>query len=250
MWLHYIRENMLTRIVDLFYISTQDQIADIFTKVLEKNKFTNLRNEMGIKKSEFMICIPVGRNRSCTWSSENLDPQHKTQCFLYCTKLLVNITPKSRYLPLTIQPSTVYLRTTLMSNSVETWAITIIHQGNRLLRQLPSASPSPIGIRIHEWQISRHQPKKQWRPNNKNQKPSKNIWSYIHETSVPHQMKLSTHHSHHSKEPRKKKIHSPPRISEYQVNVNHQRALDHDGHTSLRTKSKHIPHQNPTHRKL
>nr|PNR43634.1 hypothetical protein PHYPA_016015 [Physcomitrium patens] len=129
MWLHYIRENMLTRIVDLFYISTQDQIADIFTKVLEKNKFTNLRNEMGIKKSEFIICIP---------------------CFLYCTKLLVNITPKSRYLPLTIQPSTVYLRTTLMSNSVETWAITIIHQGNRLLRQLPSASPSPIGIRIHE----------------------------------------------------------------------------------------------------
>nr|PNR53035.1 hypothetical protein PHYPA_009410 [Physcomitrium patens] len=38
-----MRENVLTRIVDLFYISTHDQIADIFTKAKKKNKFVKLR---------------------------------------------------------------------------------------------------------------------------------------------------------------------------------------------------------------
>lgn len=47
-WLHYIRENVLVEIVDLFYIPTQDQVAEILTKALEKRRFTKLRTELGI----------------------------------------------------------------------------------------------------------------------------------------------------------------------------------------------------------
>jgi hypothetical protein len=48
---HYIRENVLTGIVDLFYISTQDQIADILTKPLGRGKFLKFREGLGIRSS-------------------------------------------------------------------------------------------------------------------------------------------------------------------------------------------------------
>nr|PNR50667.1 hypothetical protein PHYPA_009853 [Physcomitrium patens] len=49
MWLHYIWEIVLTGIVDIFYISIHEQIADIFTKATGRNRFVKLRSEMGMR---------------------------------------------------------------------------------------------------------------------------------------------------------------------------------------------------------
>ncbi len=35
---HFIREKVLAGEIDLIYVSTEDQVADIFTKVLEAEK--------------------------------------------------------------------------------------------------------------------------------------------------------------------------------------------------------------------
>ena len=49
LWLHFIRENVVEGTIETLYIQTRDQIADIFTKPLGKQRFTKLRDEMGIK---------------------------------------------------------------------------------------------------------------------------------------------------------------------------------------------------------
>lgn len=49
LWLHFIRENVITGIVDILYIPTRDQIADLLTKPLGKQRFVKLRDELGIK---------------------------------------------------------------------------------------------------------------------------------------------------------------------------------------------------------
>lgn len=41
-WHHYIHEHVLSREVDLFYILTNDQIDDIMTKPLSKQRFQNI----------------------------------------------------------------------------------------------------------------------------------------------------------------------------------------------------------------
>ena len=45
---HYIRENVLTGVVELFYVITHDQIADILTKALGRSKFHHFRKLMGV----------------------------------------------------------------------------------------------------------------------------------------------------------------------------------------------------------
>nr|PNR60691.1 hypothetical protein PHYPA_003484 [Physcomitrium patens] len=45
---HFICENLLTGTVDLFYISTLDQIADTMTKPLTRGKFLKIQDELGI----------------------------------------------------------------------------------------------------------------------------------------------------------------------------------------------------------
>ena len=49
LWLHFIRENVVEDTVETLYIQTCDQITDIFTKPLGKQRFIKLRDEMGIK---------------------------------------------------------------------------------------------------------------------------------------------------------------------------------------------------------
>lgn len=49
LWLHFIGENVLTRVVDIIYIVTCDHIADFFTKPLEKHRFVKLRGKLGIQ---------------------------------------------------------------------------------------------------------------------------------------------------------------------------------------------------------
>jgi len=45
---HFLRDNIEKGIINLEYISTENQIADIFTKPLLKNSFIKLQRELGI----------------------------------------------------------------------------------------------------------------------------------------------------------------------------------------------------------
>ena len=45
---HFIREQLKSGIIDLQYVGTENQLADILTKPLETNRFQNLRDQMGI----------------------------------------------------------------------------------------------------------------------------------------------------------------------------------------------------------
>jgi hypothetical protein len=47
-WQHYIRENVSLGVVDIFLVSTRDQVADILTKPLDKSKFTKFKKKMGV----------------------------------------------------------------------------------------------------------------------------------------------------------------------------------------------------------
>lgn len=49
LWLYYIWENILLRIIYSFYISTTDQITNILTKSLSKQRFIKLYKEMEIE---------------------------------------------------------------------------------------------------------------------------------------------------------------------------------------------------------
>ena len=48
---HYIRDCIRRKDVQLEYVKTHDQVADIFTKPLKKEDFTRLRNFLGVTKS-------------------------------------------------------------------------------------------------------------------------------------------------------------------------------------------------------
>nr|KYP75575.1 Copia protein [Cajanus cajan] len=50
---HFIREAETTKQIQLEYCSTEDQVADIFTKALPRAKFEQLRNMLGVTE----ICI-------------------------------------------------------------------------------------------------------------------------------------------------------------------------------------------------
>ena len=45
---HFIREHVANEDVNLEYINTENQLADIFTKPLREDKFCSLRRELGI----------------------------------------------------------------------------------------------------------------------------------------------------------------------------------------------------------
>nr|PNR45110.1 hypothetical protein PHYPA_014881 [Physcomitrium patens] len=49
LWVHFVRENVLTGIVDILYTQTSDQIADLFTMPLGEQRFTKLQDELRIK---------------------------------------------------------------------------------------------------------------------------------------------------------------------------------------------------------
>ena len=46
---HFIRDHIENRTIKLEYIPTRENIADIFTKPLNKSQFLNLREKMGIR---------------------------------------------------------------------------------------------------------------------------------------------------------------------------------------------------------
>ena len=45
---HFLREQVMFKVIKLEYIGTNDQIADIFTKPLPKSQFENLRDQLGV----------------------------------------------------------------------------------------------------------------------------------------------------------------------------------------------------------
>ena len=45
---HFLREQVSEQKVKLEYVSTKDQIADIFTKPLPKDTFVYLRQKLGV----------------------------------------------------------------------------------------------------------------------------------------------------------------------------------------------------------
>ena len=47
---HYIREKYASGDIDVYYVTSKEQIADILTKAIPCNQFEILRNMLGVKK--------------------------------------------------------------------------------------------------------------------------------------------------------------------------------------------------------
>lgn len=47
---HFIRDAVEDKEIDVIYCRTEDQVADIFTKALPKDKFEYFRELLGVKK--------------------------------------------------------------------------------------------------------------------------------------------------------------------------------------------------------
>ncbi len=45
---HFIREKVLAKEIDLIHVSTEDQVADIFTKALGTDKLKKFRQMLGV----------------------------------------------------------------------------------------------------------------------------------------------------------------------------------------------------------
>jgi len=52
---HFIREKVLASEIDLTYVSTEDQVADIFTKVLGAEKHRRFRSMLGMMELELSL---------------------------------------------------------------------------------------------------------------------------------------------------------------------------------------------------
>jgi hypothetical protein len=48
---HFLRDHQQKGDIDIAYINTKDQLANIFTKPLDEQSFTKLRNELNILDS-------------------------------------------------------------------------------------------------------------------------------------------------------------------------------------------------------
>ena len=47
---HYVQEKVLLGLIDLVYVSTKDQVADIFTKALGAEKLRKFRDLLGVQE--------------------------------------------------------------------------------------------------------------------------------------------------------------------------------------------------------
>jgi hypothetical protein len=51
-WYHFLRYHQQKGDIDIAYVNTHDQLADIFTKPLDEKTFSKLRNELNILGSQ------------------------------------------------------------------------------------------------------------------------------------------------------------------------------------------------------
>ena len=52
---HFVREKVLAREIDLVYVSTEEQVADIFTKALGTEKLHRFRSLLGVLKMDLSL---------------------------------------------------------------------------------------------------------------------------------------------------------------------------------------------------
>ncbi len=52
---HFIKEKVLAGEIDLIYVSTEDQVVDIFTKVLGAEKHCRFRSMLGVMELELSL---------------------------------------------------------------------------------------------------------------------------------------------------------------------------------------------------
>jgi hypothetical protein len=52
---HFIREKVLAKEIDLIHVSTEDQIADIFTKALSIDKLMKFRRMLGVLEVDLSL---------------------------------------------------------------------------------------------------------------------------------------------------------------------------------------------------
>jgi hypothetical protein len=49
---HFLRDHQSRGDIEIAYVSTHNQLADIFTKPLDENTFSKLRNELNVLDSQ------------------------------------------------------------------------------------------------------------------------------------------------------------------------------------------------------
>jgi hypothetical protein len=52
---HFIREKILAKEIDLIHVSTEDQVADIFTKALGADKLRKFRKMLGVLEVDLSL---------------------------------------------------------------------------------------------------------------------------------------------------------------------------------------------------
>ncbi len=52
---HFIREKVLAKEIDLIHVSTENQVANIFTKVLGTNKLKKFRQMLGVLEVDLSL---------------------------------------------------------------------------------------------------------------------------------------------------------------------------------------------------
>jgi hypothetical protein len=52
---HFIKEKVLAKEIDLIHVSTEDQVADIFTKALGTDKLKKFRKMFGVLKVDLSL---------------------------------------------------------------------------------------------------------------------------------------------------------------------------------------------------
>ena len=52
---HFVREKVLAREIDLVYVSTEEQVADIFTKALGTEKLRRFRSLLGVLEMDLSL---------------------------------------------------------------------------------------------------------------------------------------------------------------------------------------------------
>jgi len=69
---HFIREKVLAGEIDIIYVSTEDQVADIFTKVLGAEKHRRFRSMLGVMELELSLRGSVEMSSSTRADIQNV----------------------------------------------------------------------------------------------------------------------------------------------------------------------------------
>lgn len=73
---HYVHEKVLARHVDLLYVSTEEQVANIFTKILGIEKLNMFKNMMGVQDYKMILrgSVEISSSTMIHWGDESSMP--------------------------------------------------------------------------------------------------------------------------------------------------------------------------------